>query len=559
MTAYRGSWRGQTVALLMMLLSGEALAQQVNLQVREQGSLVPVAGALVRLLGDSGMVVQILTGATGRAILLAPTAGRYRIRVDRIGALGMVTAHFELAKGETRDTDLLLQADRVMLPPLEVSASNRCGRRTDERSFAAILWGEIAKALSASTIAEQANAIPLRAQGFRRELLRDGSPVREWRTTASLHGGKFYATPPPASLMARGFVVAGQDSVSYFAPDAELLLSDEFVATHCFRAREGPAGLVGLAFELESRRTVVDVTGTLWVHRESGELRFLEFTYVGLPRDLQKLGLGGRVDYLRLPGGAWIVSSWFVRAPILDAVPARTDSRVHTKVVGRGNALPRPPALHHAGFTEVGGRISVATESVPPKLAVIVGQAIDSTTQTGLNGVVVRLAGGFDDSVVTDASGAFVLLVSAHGQHELIADHPKLILPGAKLSQTVNLSLGDTSRVEFTVPGARTLAQPFCGRRNDRAGLVGRVLDGTGNAVTEVAIRAEWRTATGARKEEKARSEAGGLYALCNLPSDEVISIEWRDQSGVVRKQQVELDWRSIRWLDLRSQPDPDA
>ncbi|HEY9518018.1 MAG TPA: carboxypeptidase-like regulatory domain-containing protein, partial [Gemmatimonadales bacterium] len=63
-------------------------AQQVDLQIREEGSRAPVAGAIVRLLGDRGVAAQGLTSEQGRIVLRAPTPGSYRIKVDRIGWSG---------------------------------------------------------------------------------------------------------------------------------------------------------------------------------------------------------------------------------------------------------------------------------------------------------------------------------------------------------------------------------------------------------------------------------------------------------------------------------------
>jgi len=541
------------VGVTIAWLPAGASTQQIQLQVKEQVSLTPVAGALVRLLGERGVIMQTLTNEAGRATLRTATAGSYRIRIDRIGSAGVVTAPFLLGLNETRETALVIQSDRLTLPPLEVRGNNRCGRRTDEGTTAAVIWAEIAKALYASVIAEESHALPLLARGFRRELRRDRTPVREWIESASFHRGRFYAAPEPGVLIKDGFVVADEhDSVTYAAPDAHLLLSDDFVDTHCFIAIPGQDGLIGLAFTPMPGRKVVDVQGTLWVNRASSELKFLEFAYTGLPRDLQRLALGGRVDYLRLSTGAWIVSSWYVRTPRLESFPARSESRVPLKVVGRGSSTPTDTPTHITGFLEVGGRISLHTGNASPiDRAFIVGRVVDSTTDTGLAGVVLRLKGAVD-SVLSDSDGVFMLALSAHGDHALLATHSKLTLPGSHNSQAIMLSLGDTSHVAFSSPSARTLARPFCGRRNDQANIVGRVVEPDGAPIPRQEVRAQWQTPAGATKQIRVWSEATGLFAFCNLPPDEVISVVLFDQKQPLVKQTVDLEWGSVHWLDLR-------
>jgi hypothetical protein len=544
---------GLTLALFIALLAPDLAAQQIHIQVKDKENLRPIVGALIRLLGEQGVIMQTLTTETGRATLRTSGAGSYRIRVDQIGTTSFITPSFDLAFGETRDTELVIESSRISLPPLEVRARNRCGRQTEQGSLAAVLWGEIAKALSASVIAEQTETVPLLAQRFRRELRRDGTPLREWVEYAALHRGRFYATHSPAFLLENGFVVVDQrDSVIYYAPDADLLLSDEFVTSHCFRTASGEGGLLGLAFEPVSGRSVPDVRGTLWVHRETSELKFLEYSYTGLPRELQNLGLGGRVDYRRLLTGSWIVTSWYLRAPRLEAVPVRSELRIPVKVVGRGTVKASGPSTRVVGFVEMGGRISVRTDSNEQiDRAIIAGHVVDSTTGTGLSGVVIQVRES-GDSAVSDASGSFSLAVSAHGDHALIGKHPKLSLAGARSTQNVLLSLGDTTRVEFAVPSTRTLVRPLCRQRRDRAGVIGIVRGPDGAPTAGLQVRAEWHTAAGVPMEVRAWSEKGGLYALCNLPSDELIVVHLFDEEQAVNKQSLELDWGSLRWLDVQ-------
>jgi hypothetical protein len=96
-----------------------------------------------------------------------------------------------------------------------------------------------------------------------------------------------------------------------------VLVSEAFLDRHCFRVRRNVRrGLIGLAFEPVFDRVVPDVRGVLWLDTAEVALRSLEFRYVGLPRWAPEAHVGGRVEFDRLPGGAWFMRSWWMRAPI---------------------------------------------------------------------------------------------------------------------------------------------------------------------------------------------------------------------------------------------------
>ena len=64
-----------------------------------------------------------------------------------------------------------------------------------------------------------------------------------------------YETLAPATVARDGFSVRRDTSRYYYAPDADILLSDAFVGGHCFGTRRGgPAGSVGLTFRPQQTR-----------------------------------------------------------------------------------------------------------------------------------------------------------------------------------------------------------------------------------------------------------------------------------------------------------------
>jgi hypothetical protein len=73
--------------------------------------------------------------------------------------------------------------------------------------------------------------------------------------------GHRYSALPAVELAQRGFIFSSDTSNVYAAPDAALLLSDEFVTTHCFRALSGEGSLVGLQFQPIGGTGRIDVRG----------------------------------------------------------------------------------------------------------------------------------------------------------------------------------------------------------------------------------------------------------------------------------------------------------
>ena len=139
-----------------------------------------------------------------------------------------------------------------------------------------------------------------------------------WRSYC-VHSATSGSPPPPvrapserpfrsqdAAILARdGYAVEESGEVIYYAPDADVLLSDTFAATHCFQLTDAPPGqpgLIGLRFRpVEAARDRRDIEGTFWLDRASAELRSLDFTFTNLPGVAERVEPGGRVEFTRLP------------------------------------------------------------------------------------------------------------------------------------------------------------------------------------------------------------------------------------------------------------------
>jgi hypothetical protein len=528
---------------LAPLLASSLSAQQVDLQIREEGSRAPVAGAIVRLLGDRGVAAQGLTNEQGRIVLRAAAPGSYRIKVDRIGWSGFITPPVALAAGAVYQRELLMEARRVELPALEVRGRSRCDREGQGGPLAAALWDEIGKALTANVVTQRQGAVQLHVRGFIREADLRSRPLREWVVASTLMRGQPFASLPPGALAQIGFVQQeSHDSVTYAAPDAALLLSDEFVGTHCFRAVQGQEGLLGLAFEPTAGRKVADVKGTLWVDRATSELRYLEYAYTGLPGILARADLGGRVEFRRLPAGTWIVSYWHIRTPTL--TESQTAQR---RNVGRAFA-------RLIGYTDLGGRAEIASDALGQvDRALLVGLVYDSVNAQGLAGAVVKVQ-GYQDSVLTDGEGRFRLAVPASGDQMVTVAHPRSRLLQQGTTRPALLSLGDTTRVDFTVSSLQSFVRALCGTPGKgRAGVVGMAWGSDGKPAAGYGVRVRWNTSGGGLKEERREVREDGLYAICELPPDRSLPVRLYDRVRPVDERVIQLEWGAFNWVELRA------
>ncbi|MCL4864874.1 MAG: hypothetical protein KJZ47_03200, partial [Gemmatimonadales bacterium] len=375
---------------------------------------------------------QGLPDAAGRMALSARVKGSYRLKLDRIGYLGILTGAFDLVAGRPFPSEVLMPTTRLELPTIEVETRSRCNTSGPEGREALAIWEEIQKALTANLITTRSAAVPLHVREFRRWLQRNGTPIREYNVTSTIMRGQVYASLDPATLAGAGFVVMdARDSMTYAVPDAALLTSDAFVSTHCFGVTPGDEGLVGLTFEPVPGRRLPEVAGTIWIDRATGELKLLEYQYLNLPGLLGRADLGGRVEFQHLPTGEWIVSYWHVRTPDITSSEVRATGGVRRE-------LPR-----HVGYLDLGGRVSMAgSTGGRVDLAVVRGRVVDSTLgDIGLAGATIRVEGS-SEVMLTGPDGSYEVAVPLFGERGIAATHPKLGLLDLSTTLPAILSLG---------------------------------------------------------------------------------------------------------------------
>ena len=326
------------------VVPAQARGTEVRIRLESMdGSIIP--GALVALL-DSGqrVVVEGVSGENGTRVLTAPP-GSYRIRVRRIGFRPFLSEPVAVPlPGE-----LLLRIDspRVRLESVVVTSRSQCGPIDPSEQTLATVWDEIAKALRTSQLSGRDLDAFANYFVYRKRLRTSGRVVSSDTIFRMAGSKKPFGMKDPAMLAANGYVLGDERSGwTYYAPDETVLLSDQFAATHCFKAvlDKARSGQVGIEFKPVSGRSVPDIAGVLWVDQGTAELRELTFRFVNSGM-LEQFKAGGFTRFRRVPSGAWIVDAWALTAPVLQREPAAmTDKIVLQGYVEDGGGVNMRPA-----------------------------------------------------------------------------------------------------------------------------------------------------------------------------------------------------------------------
>ena len=324
-----------------IVVPAAASAQRVNVTVvTPDGG--PMQGALVTLVDSAGVRrAGGFSDGAGRVAIQAPAPGRFSIRAELVGRATVTSSPRDLAASDTVE-HRLVGGERTggRLRAVEIVDTTRCVVKTETGATTAALWEEIAKALRAAAFAEEKRVLDFMTVTHRR-LRSTKRNYREERVdTMMVSATHPFSSRTPAELAQDGYVETQGEDIVFHAPDHAALLSDEFIREHCFSTVVGKGAdreLIGLAFEPLAGRANPDVRGVFWIDPDVSELRRLEYTYTGLdPAYTMKDG-GGRLHFRRLVTGAWIITEWSIRMPVVD-MPAVWERRKKPDVVGINEA-----------------------------------------------------------------------------------------------------------------------------------------------------------------------------------------------------------------------------
>lgn len=363
------------LALAVLLLAPVLPAQVVRGRVTEGTSGSALAGVLIELRAGDAIGTRVatsLTSSTGDYAVSAPRTGRYVILAKRIGVRRFVTPAFDLGAGESAVRDLSLDPVLYSLPEVVVTGLTACDAGARNGMRVASLWEEARTALVATQVSLRDQLFKAQVTRYVRELDRRTQRVlSETRSEVAGVVARPFLAVDAESLSVNGYWVSHPDSgVTYFGPDADVLLSDAFLRDHCFHEVRGGRdrrGLIGLGFRPLPSRTVPDVVGVVWIDERSFELRFVQFAYSRVLTATDSASIGGEVHFSRLPSGAWIIRRWFIRLPM----SARPTAPITTLVTQAPWVLVRPvtlPLREEGGVVAAEERVRVPPPSPPQAL-----------------------------------------------------------------------------------------------------------------------------------------------------------------------------------------------
>ncbi|MDE2762221.1 MAG: carboxypeptidase regulatory-like domain-containing protein [Gemmatimonadota bacterium] len=520
--------------------------QMVRGRLLDTDGTAGVGGAMVMLVDVSGSAVDgTLTPGDGLFRLSAPRPGKYRLKAERIGYATTLSEYFDVGAGETVRIDVSASVEAISLEGIEASGERRCGMDSREGVKLARVWDEARKALAAAAWTQERGYYQYEMRNLRQHLEPEGKLISEQRSYNSSYVKTPYVSRPADSLVEGGFArITGEESL-YWAPDAEVLLSDAFLATHCFSLKtdeDKAPGRIGLKFEPQSGRVTPDIGGVLWMERGTSHLKRLDFSYRNMdyPGSMGTTGAGGTLEFEALPNGTWIVDSWRIRMPHwgmrTSPLTGKEVTFLEAIVVQGGDVVKVHGDRGTVLEAELGGGIA--------------GVILDSL-RTGLRGARVFVEGTGIESV-TDAEGKFALGGLEPGLYSVSFTHPYLEPFGytpEPFEVRVSANAKTPSQVSISAPSVAGITRGMCrdverpeppveaGRKIPIDGiLVGRVTGPAGNPVPNATVRilsthydlvsSEGRVnLRSGRTGVQVTTNASGYYRACWVPVDTPLDV----------------------------------
>lgn len=528
----------RSLVLVVALSAARMLdAQTVRGEIIDRATGRPAAGVVVLLLDAADRAVaQGFTDTRGQYRLTSPAPGTFRVRTLRIGYRPATSQTFTIAQGANVTLLPMHPGAPVALDTVRVVGRNSCELLSDARATFAI-WEQARTALTAARITAGERFMSARVVTYQRASRpRSGEVIALHATELRGITRRPWRALSPDSLQRVGYMVHDERNwLHFYAPDLDVLLSEEFLTDHCFRiAPESDARQIGIAFApTRERRDLPEISGTLWLDRASSELRRLEFRYVNVDDEIMDARAGGTVEFSSLRNGLWVVSRWNIRMPVVEQ-----RSEAASGVRSRARVQYR----HVIEIREEGGILAVAAQGddtlFTARPIVIAGVVRDSAEETLVAGAGVSLRGTVSRTT-TDSLGKFRLTDILPGRYVVEFRTPVLEALGALHAIPVTVTdSGVTMRVGL--PSAEQLGDRLC-MGGSRIGVIAGIVYRTGGeAVAPAGTRVvgEYRDtqvsadpiADTARSSERARwvnatTDIHGRYRLCQVPLGSPVQI----------------------------------
>ena len=537
--------RREVCALIAVAITiGAATGRTQTLAGHVSRGNVPIAGALVVLIDASGRtLVQTASRENGDYSVTAPTPGSYRAQVLQIGWRPTIAGPFALRAGVTTPANIDVTGARIPLDAIVVTDRSDCRVRPDSAASAFILWDEARKALTAATMT-RAEPLTMSVSRTEQNLDRGGSRVL-WDSTKMQVGQSLnpFSSLAPEVLARSGYMSSDADgNKTYWGPDATVLLSESFLSSHCIRP-ETPsvqtgdsARLIGVAFSpVAKRRGIVEVEGVVWLDRSTAELREIVYRYVNNTTVIDRAEPGGRIEFLRIPGGRWIVHRWSIRVPSTITGVRRAEP---SGIPGMTRA--DTPVEDLTGIRLTSGQVSEIRRGADVLWergrVTLVVRIVDSLTSQPLRGVLVRAAQS-PSATASDSAGTVRLDRVAPGPLTVRLESAELELVGrSPILAPVNVPNANDASVAIPIPSVRAVVIARCGDRvlDWGEGLLHGTVTPSGDSSDRGPVVVEWQSQytrlgggdsviTAERRELVPGSD--GTFHVCGIPRDATVTV----------------------------------
>jgi hypothetical protein len=532
-----------------MFAGGRSLAAQAlsGMVVLPDGT-TPAPSIIIVASDERGTeTARTLSNARGEYTLRFAAATRVSLNALRIGFRPTKGPTVDVAAtGTTSAPKFVLAAEAISLTAVNIRDRETCRVNADTGLMVARVWEEARKAMLSTQLDD--GAAPLFAEWIEYDQSLDSTArlVRAQRVRTSRNPTTHaFKSRPAAFLDTAGFIVVENGEAMYFAPDADVLLSEVFAAHHCFRLaappREAPE-LIGVSFQpTRDRREAREIQGTLWVDTRTNELKTLEFRYTNLNDVATAAGAGGRVEFLRLDEGSWLVSRWNLRMP-------RIETRPMAQGAIRRTTLATQPVLR--GIQLTGGEVTRVLRdnaeiyrAVGPRVAV---QVVGTDSLVPAAGATLTLE-GTDYRGVANEAGLIEITPVLAGRYQArlrtsLMDSLGMPALSAEVDARVN------GRVDsLRLPQPRDVLARTCPKdsiSNGEGMLYGRLLTERAEPVADGSVIVTWITnvniiggTTGDQLRHTERTLASltdktGNWRICGVPRDKSLTVQVVSDSG---------------------------
>lgn len=425
------------VVLALLAAADHLPAQVIDVQVVDSLSRAPVPSVIVGLQrGEGGRPQRRLTDLRGRAVFEGMGLGTFRITVTGIGYARTESAPVTVrTRTDSVRRVIRLFAISIVLPEVEVSTADACSGDAVGGMRGGVLgrvWEEARKGLDITVLTEETVRPWIERWTWEGALDHRGQSPRSRADSVVYTRDPPFVTADPAQLVREGFVQGSEGNLTFYGPDARVLLDEEFLAGHCFwldlTSRKGE-GLAGLHFRPQWTRTVPEVEGTLWLRQGDWAPVELRYMYLNLPEPYGTgPRFGGALRFQAVAGIGQVVSEWIIYSPlfmrmqtktsvgnIVVTTPETTELRGWKLSGGKARALAdrltggAPPFQREVVVGPQTGpgalRVCRAAPRSEPGLGTIVLDVVDAGTRMPVPGVPVRVVVGDPDVQQVDVGG----------------------------------------------------------------------------------------------------------------------------------------------------------